>query len=127
MIQAWKSHAKAARRDIRALYLARNDPRIPWYAKLLALLIVAYAISPIDLIPDFIPVIGYLDDMVLVPAGVILLLMLLPAGLMDEYRIKAQDSEFKFPRNWAVGALIIALWLTALTLAFILWKRHFAR
>ncbi len=89
-IRDWKQRTRSLKRDVRALYLAKRDPRMPWYAKLLGGVILAYAFSPIDLIPDFIPVLGYLDDLILLPAGILLLLQLIPAEVMEEYRIKVK-------------------------------------
>jgi uncharacterized membrane protein YkvA (DUF1232 family) len=113
----WKMRAKALRRDIRALYLARRDPRVPWYAELLGGAIVAYALSPIDLIPDFVPVLGYLDDLILLPAGILLLLKLIPPDVMQEYRIKAENPELAMSKNWAFGLVIVLIWLVVLAIS----------
>src|SRR6266542_4753040 len=85
--------ARRIKRDIYALYLAVRDPRTPWYAKVVAACVVAYALSPIDLIPDFIPVLGYLDDVIIVPAGILLTVRLIPTGLMEEFRAEAARRE----------------------------------
>ena len=82
----WKEKARRLTKDIRVLYLAFNDQRTPWYAKVLTGAVVVYALSPIDLIPDFIPVIGYLDDLIIVPAGIYLALKMIPRELIQEYR-----------------------------------------
>lgn len=87
-VKAW---AWTVRRDARALRLAAADPRVPWYAKALAVGVAAYALSPIDLIPDFIPVLGYLDDVVIVPVGVLLAVKCIPPELMAEFRARADD------------------------------------
>ena len=81
------------KRDVHALFLAARDPRVPWYAKAAAMAVAAYAVSPIDLIPDFIPVVGYLDDLVLVPLGVRLAVRLVPEELMREFRSAAVSSQ----------------------------------
>ena len=81
-----KEWARAIKRDVHALYLAGRDPRVPWYVKALAIAVAAYALSPIDLIPDFIPVLGYLDDLVLIPLGILLVVWLIPPGIMAEHR-----------------------------------------
>ena len=81
-----RAKAAAIRRDVHALYLAARDPRVPWYAKAVAVAVAAYAISPIDLIPDFIPVLGQLDDLVIVPLGIVLAVKLVPPALMKEFR-----------------------------------------
>ena len=102
--------ADLVKRDVHAVYLASHDSRVPWYAKYVALLVAAYALSPIDLIPDFIPVIGYLDDLVLLPLGVLLVIRLVPPGIMAEHRATA-DKHDRLSRNWVAAALIIILWV----------------
>jgi uncharacterized membrane protein YkvA (DUF1232 family) len=89
MLNHWKQWARTVKRDAHALYLAARDPRVPWYAKALVVAIAAYAASPIDLIPDFIPVVGYLDDIIIVPLGIALVIKLIPAEIMAEYRALA--------------------------------------
>ena len=84
-----KRWARAVKRDLAAIWLAARDPRVPWYAKLMAAAVLAYALSPIDLIPDFIPVLGYLDDLVIVPVGIMLTMRLIPADLLSEFRAQA--------------------------------------
>jgi len=109
--------ARWLRRDVHAIYLSARDPRTPWYAKAWALVIAAYAVSPIDLIPDFIPVLGHLDDVILVPLGVLLAARLIPDDLLEEHR-RAAAAMAEKPADWRVGALFIAIW--ALALAFLL-------
>jgi membrane protein DedA with SNARE-associated domain/uncharacterized membrane protein YkvA (DUF1232 family) len=109
--------AESLRRDVYAIYLAARDPRVPWYAKAAALLVAAYAVSPIDLIPDFIPVLGHLDDMILVPLGVLLAARLIPDPLLEEHR-RAAAAMTQKPADWRIGALFIAIW--AIALAFLL-------
>ena len=109
---ALKTWAKAIKRDVVALYFAARDPRVPSYAKLLAGLIAAYALSPIDLIPDFIPVLGYLDDLIIVPLGIMLAVRLIPAPLMAEHRQAALEAERK-PRSYAAAAMIALIWLAS--------------
>ena len=108
--------ARALRRDVRALWIAARDRRTPWYAKLLAGAVVAYALSPIDLIPDFVPVLGYLDDLILLPLGILLTVRLIPEPLMDEYRAAAVELEGR-PTSIAGLAIIVALWLCLAGLA----------
>ncbi len=111
---ALRDWAKRLKRETFALYLAGRDPRTPWYAKLLALTIAAYAASPIDLIPDFIPVLGYLDDLVLVPAGIWLVLRLIPAEVMAETRRRsAEKLEMGAAAGRRAAVVIVALWLLA--------------
>lgn len=106
------------------LWLAARDDRVPWFAKALAGLVAAYALSPIDLIPDFIPVIGYLDDLVLVPLGILLVIRLIPQAVLADLREQAKSSEFK--AQGALGILIvITIWsLTGLGLAWYLWPKQ---
>jgi membrane protein DedA with SNARE-associated domain/uncharacterized membrane protein YkvA (DUF1232 family) len=108
--------AQDLRRDVYAIYLAARDPRVPWYAKAVALLVAAYAVSPIDLIPDFIPVVGHLDDVILVPLGVLLAARLIPDALLEEHR-RAAAAMAQKPVDWRVGALFIAIWAIALAFA----------
>ncbi len=108
-VRAW---ARLIKRDTYALYLAVRDPRTPWYAKVVAVCVVAYAFSPIDLIPDFIPVLGYLDDVIIVPLGIMLALRLIPAEVMAECRARADANRpASKPRNYAGAAMIVAVWL----------------
>lgn len=92
-LETWKARAKALKVEIHALMIAYRDPRTPWAAKACALLVVAYALSPIDLIPDFIPVLGYLDDLILLPFGIALAIRLIPPEVMDEARKTAALAE----------------------------------
>ena len=126
-IRDWKQRTRSLKRDVRALYLAKRDPRMPWYAKLLGGVILAYALSPIDLIPDFIPVLGYLDDLILLPAGILLLLQLIPAEVMEEYRIKAENPELRISGNWLFGLFVVLLWLWAIGLSIHFIYRWFFR
>jgi uncharacterized membrane protein YkvA (DUF1232 family) len=124
IIESWKQAAKKLEKEVIAIYLAYRDPRVPWYARLFAALVVAYAFSPIDLIPDPIPVLGYLDDLVIVPLGVWLVLKMIPPQVMVECRLKAQEQlDQGKPVSW-VGAVIIAiLWLiTAALLVWLFWR-----
>src|SRR5215472_15042468 len=98
--------------ELWALCLAARDPRTPWYAKLLVASIVAYACSPIDLIPDFIPMLGYLDDLVLLPLGIAWALQLIPPAVLVECRARAQENmQGGKPVSWVAGAVIVLLWL----------------
>lgn len=125
MLGRWKRWAKALEREVYALYLACKDPRVPWYARLLAGAVVAYAFSPIDLIPDVIPVIGYLDDLVLVPLGVALVIKLIPASIVAECREEAgRAREAGKPTNRVAAGVIIAVWLLLAGLTFVLVARH---
>ncbi len=111
-LDRWRGRARAAKTEVRALYLAYRDPRVPWYAREFAALVVGYALSPIDLIPDPIPVLGYLDDLVLLPLVVVLARRLIPTAVLQECRGRAQATgSGSRPRNWMAGAVILALWL----------------
>jgi uncharacterized membrane protein YkvA (DUF1232 family) len=116
-IISWKTQARRLRNELQALYLAARDPRTPWYAKVLAVFIIGYALSPIDLIPDFIPVIGYLDDLVIVPAGITLLIRLIPTGVLQECREKVQSQPISIRRNWIAGIIIALIWLLVIYIA----------
>lgn len=95
-----------------AVYHAARDPRTPWALRLLAMLVAAYALSPVDLVPDFIPVLGYLDDLLLVPLGLALVLRLLPPPVLADARAQAERTLAR-PRSWLAAAVIVALWLAA--------------
>lgn len=104
--RAW---ARTLKRDVVALWIAARDPRTPWYAKVLAGAVAAYALSPIDLIPDFIPVLGFLDDLLIVPVGILLVVNMIPPDLMEEYRVEAAAKAK--PISWAGLAFIIVIWV----------------
>lgn len=107
-----KNYARKLKQDLFVLYLSYKDNRTPWYAKAVAICVVAYAFSPIDLIPDFIPVLGYLDDLILVPLGISLALKLIPPHIIEENRIMAEEmKKNEKPKNWLVGILFILIWI----------------
>jgi len=107
----WRGWANGLRRETYALYLACRDPRCPWYARILAICVVAYAASPIDLIPDPIPVLGQLDDLILVPLGVVLVRRLIPADVMNECRQRATEALSTPTRGrWIATAVILTIW-----------------
>jgi uncharacterized membrane protein YkvA (DUF1232 family) len=111
MVDRLKDWARVIKRDVHALYLASRDPRVPWYAKALALGVAAYAFSPIDLIPDFIPVVGLLDDLVIVPLGIALVVGMIPDAVMAEHRATAARAAR--PVSRAGAAAVIAIWIMA--------------
>jgi uncharacterized membrane protein YkvA (DUF1232 family) len=121
LLEKLKEKARQLKRETFVLFLAYKHPDTPWYAKAFAGLVVAYAFSPIDLIPDFVPVLGYLDDLILVPLGIALALKMIPAEVLVEARRQAEQSfaDGK-PRNWVAGAVIILIWLVVLALV-IFW------
>jgi uncharacterized membrane protein YkvA (DUF1232 family) len=128
ILETWKQQARKLKIEVYALYLAARDPRVPWYARVFVALIVAYAFSPIDLIPDFIPVLGYLDDLVLIPMGVIIALRMIPKEVLAECRVKAEEvmKEGK-PVNRAAAVVIVGIWICIAALAIILGVRIFKR
>jgi uncharacterized membrane protein YkvA (DUF1232 family) len=113
-----KQWARTIKRDAVAVWIAARDPRVPWYAKVVAGMVAAYALSPIDLIPDFVPVLGYVDDLIIVPIGIWLTIRLIPDGLMDEFRAEAARRSEQ-PTSKAAAAFIVALWV--LSLVVVLW------
>lgn len=121
---AWRDRAQQLRQEVYALYLAYRDPRTPWGARIVAALVVGYALSPIDLIPDFIPVLGYLDDLLLVPLGVWLALRLIPPTVMADSRVQAQEVlTAGKPVSWVAAVIIVMLWLGAAALTtLVVWR-----
>jgi uncharacterized membrane protein YkvA (DUF1232 family) len=121
VLERLKAWAKRIARDVAALGFAARDPRVPWYAKAAAGALVAYTLSPIDLIPDFIPLLGYLDELVIVPLGILLVVRLIPNDLMAEFRAKADDMSRK-PRSLAAAVAIVAVWISlAALVAWLTW------
>lgn len=125
MLGRMKQWARVIKRDVHALYLASRDPRVPWYAKALAILVAGYALSPIDLIPDFIPILGYLDDVITIPLGVLAVVKLIPKDIMQEHRDLA-DAAGDRPVNKTAATVIVAIWAASLALAVWLSYRYFA-
>jgi uncharacterized membrane protein YkvA (DUF1232 family) len=121
MLARLKIWASTIRRDVLALYLVGRDPRVPWYVKALAVATAAYALSPIDLIPDFIPVLGYLDDLVILPLAILLVVRLVAPEVMADLRMQAERRLMTDrPRNTAGAVFIVLLWLTSAAAAFVL-------
>jgi uncharacterized membrane protein YkvA (DUF1232 family) len=115
-----KQRARHLKAETFALYLAARDPRTPWYAKLLVAGIVAYAFSPIDLIPDFVPVIGYLDDLILIPIGIALAIKLIPHQVFAECQARANETiQNGKPVSRVAGAVIVIIWLILAALCFV--------
>ena len=124
MLERMKSWARTIKRDVMTLWLAARDPRVPWHAKALAGFVAAYALSPIDLIPDFIPVLGYLDDLLIVPLGIILVVRLIPPPILAELRAEAARRGKRASSKTGL-AMILALWLvSAILLAWLFWPLH---
>jgi uncharacterized membrane protein YkvA (DUF1232 family) len=118
-LRAW---ARSLKRDIVALWIAARDPRVPWHAKALAAAVAAYALSPIDLIPDFIPVLGYLDDLIIVPAGIWLAVRLIPHELMLEFREQAARRAER-PKSYLAATGIVLIWIGAAGLIWLYFQK----
>lgn len=119
-VGSWKERVRALKKETFALYLACRHPRVPWYAKALALLVVGYALSPIDLIPDFVPVLGYLDDLVIIPLGIMLVIRLIPADVLTECRRQSEEIVGRTTRLAEIAAaVIVAIWILAA--ALVVW------
>lgn len=106
----WKDRVKSLGSEVYGLYIASRDPRVPCYAKVLALAVVAYALSPIDLIPDFIPILGYVDDLIIVPIGILLAIRMIPADVLIESRAKAKSANVG-KLGWFAAGFVILVWL----------------
>ncbi len=118
MLEQAKAWARRIKRDVVTVYFAARDPRAPFFARLLAMLVAAYALSPIDLIPDFVPVLGYLDDLLIVPLGLLWVMRLMPEHVLADARVRA-DAVLAKPRSLWGAAFIVGIWL-ALALYFLL-------
>ena len=120
MLEKFKQRVRHLKTETFALYLAARHPSTPWYAKMLVAFIVAYALSPIDLIPDFIPVLGYLDDLILIPIGIALAIKLVPPAVLTECRARSQEALVNGkPVSRIAGAAIIMLWLILAALGIV--------
>lgn len=124
MLQKLKVWARKLKEDIYTLYLASGDPRIPFTAKVVVIITVAYAFSPIDLIPDFIPILGYLDDLLLLPIGIWLSIKLIPEEVLEAYRQQAKSKLIRKKPNYIVAVIIVLLWIL---IAFSAYKAIFSR
>ena len=122
MLAFLRTQAKRLKQHTLTVYFAARDPRTPFLVRILAVLVAAYALSPIDLIPDFIPVIGYLDDIILVPLGLALVIRLTPPEVIESARLQAHDSSDR-PVSYIAAVFFVAIWLTAAWL-FAVWAFH---
>lgn len=123
-IEAWKGRARELKVEVYAIYLAYKDPRVPLYARVFAACVVGYAFSPIDLIPDPVPILGYLDDLVLVPLGVALSIKMIPPTVLAEYRDQAREvMQQGKPVNRVAAGIIIAVWILLAIVAIVFIKR----
>jgi uncharacterized membrane protein YkvA (DUF1232 family) len=126
ILEQWKQRARQLKVEVYAIYLAYRDPRVPWYARVFAACVVGYAFSPIDLIPDPIPVLGYLDDLILIPLGVKMALSMIPEEVMAECREKAREiARQDRPVNRVAAGVIVAIWLLLAALVIALAVRVF--
>ena len=126
MLVRLKHKARLLKTEVYALYLANKDPRVPWYARIFAVCVVGYAFSPIDLIPDPIPLIGYLDDLILVPLGIALVLKMIPKEVMAECREQARVTMLKEkPVNWVAAILVVGVWVGLAILAVAVVSKYF--
>ncbi len=124
MYQRLKNWARLLRRDVYAIYLAGRDPEVSWLAKVLAIAVAAYAFSPIDLIPDFIPVVGLLDDLIILPLGIMLIVSLIPPEIMAKHRAAAEAASQR-PVSKIAGIVIAVIWTIALAaIGWILYRRY---
>ncbi|MHB8909921.1 MAG: YkvA family protein [Syntrophales bacterium] len=117
---SWKARVQTLKKETFTLYFACRHPRVPWYAKAFALIVVGYALSPIDLIPDFIPVLGYLDDLVLIPLGIMLVIRMIPADVLADCRRQSEEMVGRVTRAGTIAAaVIVAIWIV--TAALLVW------
>lgn len=117
-----KRWAKNIRRDTYAIGLVARDPRVPWYTKALAIVVAGYAFSPLDLIPDFIPVIGFVDDVILVPLGIVLVIKMVPAEILQEHRAHA-DRAMALPKNRIGAVVIVCIWVAVVGVSgWLAWR-----
>ena len=118
--QRWRQWARTIKRDVLLLSLAAHDPRVLWYAKVVAACVAAYAFSPIDFIPNFIPVLGYLDDVIIVPLGIILAMRLIPPALREELQCAVREQSRQRLTSYVGAAIILMMWLVT-GIALLLW------
>ena len=117
----WKQQVRKLKKETLAIYLACKDSRVPWYARALAAVVVAYALSPIDLIPDIIPVIGYLDDLILVPLGIALVVRMIPPDVLAECREKAETAMAQTTPTSRIAAVVVVLIWLLLGILAVIW------
>jgi uncharacterized membrane protein YkvA (DUF1232 family) len=125
-LDEWRQRVRSLKTEVHAVYLASKDPRVPWYAKALVACVLAYLFSPIDLIPDFIPVVGHLDDLIIVPLGLLLVIRLIPHEVMAEHREAARVAALEERPTWIAAVVIVGVWTLLLGLAIRFLWRYFA-
>lgn len=123
MLETWRQRARRLKREVDVLGLAARDPRVPWTAKVVVAAVLAYAFSPIDLIPDFVPVLGLLDDLILVPLGIALALRLIPPDVLTDARDRVEQMAAQGkPISWVGAAFVVLIWIAiALAIAWTVW------
>jgi uncharacterized membrane protein YkvA (DUF1232 family) len=126
MLQGLKRWARGLKRDVHAVYLAARSPRVPWHARIVAIAVAGYALSPVDLIPDFVPVLGYVDDLIIVPLGIWLVVSLIPEDVMAEYRAIADEAAMR-PQSRLAAMMIIAVWTLGMAMLGWICFAHWAR
>src|SRR5947208_8856638 len=124
MSQRARHWARLVKRDVHAIYRAARDPRVPWYTKALAICVAGYALSPIDLIPDFVPILGYMDDIIIVPLGILIVVKLIPPEIMAEHRAVAASAQDQ-PVSRTAALVIAIVWTACIALAGWLCYRAF--
>jgi uncharacterized membrane protein YkvA (DUF1232 family) len=117
----WKEFIQNLKQNIYILYLAYRHPKTPWYAKVFSLLIVAYALSPIDFIPDVIPILGYLDEVILLPLGILGAFTLIPNHVLQECRVTASKAPKRLRKNWTAAIIILLIWISLATSILFKW------
>jgi uncharacterized membrane protein YkvA (DUF1232 family) len=123
LLRGWKERAANLRREVVTLYLAVCDRRCPWYARALAAVVIGYALSPLDLVPDVIPILGLLDDLVLVPLGLLAVRRLIPSEVLDDARRRAETEGAPLAACWLAGVVIVAVWLAlAVAVGYWAWR-----
>jgi uncharacterized membrane protein YkvA (DUF1232 family) len=127
LINKLKQLARKLKSNLIVLYLSYRDQRVSWFAKIFTIFVVAYAFSPIDLIPDFIPILGYLDDLIIVPLGIYLALKMIPQTVLNDYKVQAEERmNQRKPRNWFTGTLFIVIWLSlAIWISLLFYRKFF--
>jgi uncharacterized membrane protein YkvA (DUF1232 family) len=122
MLARLKRWSRNVRRDAYAVGLLARDPRVPWYTKTLAIVVAGYALSPLDVIPDFIPVVGFIDDVILVPLGILAVIKLVPAEILNEHRALAERA-IDLPKNRAGAIVLLGFWTAAVGIsAWLAWR-----
>ncbi len=125
IIKKGKGSARKLQQELHAVYLACRDPGTPWYAKALGACVISYALSPIDLIPDFIPILGYVDELLLLPLGIAAVRRMIPPAILADCRLKAKEASIQRKgKNWIVAGIIIVIWIV-LAVWVVIWVKGY--